>query len=240
MTAPIEIANKAVVLAFVSMPAFAHPGPEEHRPIFVIDDVVEELEQIRDSAHVHIDPEVLPPAGLKALTLTDRIDKLDDDFKELRDLIPKDRPPPEGFIVFVTEYGPPATAGVAGGSLGWLLMKSAPAILKFVQGLFTRNGFPAPHSLNNPARQRRHPQEGRKEDAPNQGEGYFVNRNKNQKDGLHQVHKMSCYQVFVDEVNRVSLGRCASADEAVQKAIGMGFKPADGCGLCSPEAHRSH
>lgn len=162
----------------------------------------------------------------------------------------------KGFLAKVAEYGPEASAGAAGGGAavggGWLLIKQGPEILNFLQGLLSKLGKgPKPRALtgrrgrngNSEGQGERNTEtskkDGRAEEKTSAVESYFVNRNKNARDGLHQVHKTSCDQVFVDEANRVSLGECESAAEAVGKAKRMGFSPADGCALCSAEAHDS-
>ena len=61
---------------------------------------------------------------------------------------------------------------------------------------------------------------------------YYVNQEED-NDGDHEVHKQGCS--WMPE-NRIALGECNNAHEAVRKAK-VYYSTADGCYHCCPEAH---
>ncbi|OQA84106.1 MAG: hypothetical protein BWY31_02543 [Lentisphaerae bacterium ADurb.Bin242] len=63
---------------------------------------------------------------------------------------------------------------------------------------------------------------------------YYVNK-ESDKRGDHEVHKEICFWL-PDPNNRIALGECANAHEAVRKAKEY-YSTADGCYHCCPEAH---
>ncbi len=65
---------------------------------------------------------------------------------------------------------------------------------------------------------------------------YYVNANA-QPSGDNEVHTDEC-PFFNRIITPIRLGRYATCQQAVQRAIDMGYRRADGCARCSPNCHR--
>ena len=68
---------------------------------------------------------------------------------------------------------------------------------------------------------------------------YIVNSRADDK-GYHEVHEISPTKcIYLPAAhNRVSLGWYMNCHGALEAAEDKGYKPADGCGHCSPDCHK--
>ena len=64
---------------------------------------------------------------------------------------------------------------------------------------------------------------------------YIINKNSDEK-GLHEVHTTDCTRKPLS-YNSESLGYFTNGVQAVAYAKSIGWKTADGCKYCCPEAH---
>lgn len=64
---------------------------------------------------------------------------------------------------------------------------------------------------------------------------YYINTNKDSK-GYNEVHKHGC-SWLTKAYSKVKLGEFSNATAAVNYAKRIGWKDADGCYFCCPEAH---
>lgn len=64
---------------------------------------------------------------------------------------------------------------------------------------------------------------------------YIINKNSDEK-GLHEVHTADCIRKPLS-YNSESLGYFTNGVQAVAYAKSIGWKTADGCKYCCPEAH---
>jgi len=69
---------------------------------------------------------------------------------------------------------------------------------------------------------------------------YYLNRDRSKNPNYNnEVHSEDCRLLAtISRYNLVVLGRFNNGVEAVNYAVRNGYTHADGCPICSPEAHR--
>ncbi len=133
----------AFFCVFEAMPLFAHPGPEEHRPIYELDRIVAALEESLEKLRYDLEKAELAasaaerndPADLVA-DIVSRVAALE---AQITNTPPHDlaRKSPEGDDMpegdEILNY---ALGAASGGMVGWLLANYGSGILEFLRGLF--------------------------------------------------------------------------------------------------------
>ena len=68
---------------------------------------------------------------------------------------------------------------------------------------------------------------------------YIVNKNTDDKNRheVHEIRPTKCRRLPAEH-NRVDVGWHSDCHGALKAAEDLGYKPADGCGHCSPDCHK--
>ena len=126
-----------VLSMFEAMPVFAHPGPEEHRPIYELDRVVEAIERSQERVRHRLEEEELAESTAERKDSAARVKDID---SRVAALEAQAANTPSRVVVKESSEGADfmdyALGAIGGGVVGWLLANFGSTILRLLRGLF--------------------------------------------------------------------------------------------------------